>query len=407
MQQANAILAIDSLDRYILAGGIETRGALSVTWLVATPNILTAVAGIPVIGATLTIGTAAPPPGWPVGVVTITGVVGSQITISTPVTADSSGNQFIIQTFSLNTGTSPAQPRTNALIGNFNRDPPNCNDFTISSPAALIYGYIDRIVVSQIQLQYNIPTVCQGRNDFFLMFWISPAGVSGGGQFTIPYGFYTPDELAAAINTEITNTPAFTGVGLDVQFNLQDGFLFQSINPNPLLKYRIYVPEPGVLLSGGYSLNDVTNILKTYKMLGLTKDNGIRNPITSTPTSQYSSHYPTFLYTPYIDIYSDVLTNYQNVKDNNTSIAKPKGLVARVLLSGAGNLQLTTDITALGSAPFTMTADLNNPKVIKWSPDVAVPSIDFQLRDCYGDLIPGVTEKYPTEFQMTLLCIEG
>jgi hypothetical protein len=54
-----------------------------------------------------------------------------------------------------------------------------------------------------------------------------------------------------------------------------------------------------------------------------------------------------------------------------------------------------------------MTADLNTPKVIQWSPDVAVPSIDFQLRDCYGDLIPGDVERYPTEFQMTLLCIEG
>lgn len=404
MQAANAILAIDSLDRYILAGGIETRGVISVSWLVATPNILTLTGAgqVGVLGATLTL--ASPPAaGWPVGVVvTVIGVVGNQITINANVTADSGIDEFLYQTFTLNTGTNAAQPKTNALIGNFNRDLPNCNDFTISSPGALIYGYIDKIIVSQIQLQYNIPTVCNGRNDLFFMAWISPAGVAGSGQFYIPYGFFTPDELAAAINAKITATPAFSPVGLTVQFNLEDGFYFDSST-----NYRIYVIEPGVLISAGYSIDDVNNILKTYKMLGLTKENGIRNPITSTPTFQYSSHYPTFLYTPYIDIYSDVLTNYQNIKDNNTSIAKPKGLVARILLSGVGNPQITTDTTALGSAPFVMTADLNNPKVIKWSPDVAVPSIDFQLRDCYGDLIPGVKEKYPTEFQMTLLCIEG
>jgi hypothetical protein len=404
MQAANAILAIDSLDRYILAGGIETTGVLGVSWLVATPNIITldGAGQVGVLGATLTL--ALPPAaGWPVGVVvTIIGVVGNQITIDANVTANSGPIEYLFQTFSLNTGTTPAQPRTNALIGNFNRDPPNCNDFIISSPGALIYGYIDRIVVSQIQIQYNIPTVCFRRNDFFFMAWISPGGGGGSGQFLIPFGFYTPDELASMLSARIVATPAFAPVGLTVQFDTEAGFIFQSTN-----NYRIYVPEPGVLLSGGYALNDVTNILKTYKMLGLTKQNGIRNPVTSTPTIQLSSHYPNFLYTPYIDIYSDVLTNYQNVKDNNTSIAKPKGLVARVLLSGAGNPQLSTDTSALGSAPFVMTADLNNPKVIKWSPDVAVPSIDFQVRDCYGDLIPGVTEQYPTEFQMTLMCIEG
>ena len=130
-------------------------------------------------------------------------------------------------------------------------------------------------------------------------------------------------------------------------------------------------------------------------------------PTGSGSDTQISFEYPNFLYTPYIDIYSDVLTNYQNIKDTNTSVSKPKGLIARVLLSGAGNIQITTDANALGSTPFVITVDLNTPKVIQWSRDVAVPSIDFQLRDCYGDLIPGDKERYPTEFQMTLLCIEG
>jgi len=81
-------------------------------------------------------------------------------------------------------------------------------------------------------------------------------------------------------------------------------------------------------------------------------------------------------------------------------------LIARVLLSGVGTARYTTGTMALGSTPFVMTADLNTPKVIQWTPDIAVPSIDFQLRDCYGELIPGDLERYPTEFQMTLLCVE-
>ena len=61
-------------------------------------------------------------------------------------------------------------------------------------------------------------------------------------------------------------------------------------------------------------------------------------------------------------------------------------------------------------------------KIIRWSPDEAVPSLDFQLRDQYGDLIytsfnnenqdlpepnPLPESVFYTEFQMTLLCIEA
>jgi hypothetical protein len=415
MQQQNAILAINSLDRYILAGGIQTSGILSVSWLVATPNILTSVAGTGVVGATLTIGTTVSPPGWPVDVVTVTNVVGNQITIDAAVTANSGGNTFIIQTFTFDSNATAAQPKTKVLVGNFNRDLPNCNDFIISSPGALIYGYINKIIVSQIQVQYNIPTVCIERNDLFHIQWISPGGVNGFGEFQIPFGFYTPTELAAIIQVLITITPVFNPVGLTVSYTLRTGFIFQSNN-----NYSIYVPDPGVFRTVGYSVKDVDRILKTYKMLGLTKANGIVTPTANIPTVQFSTHYPDFLYTPYIDFYSDVLTNYQNVKDTNTSIEKSKGLVARVYLSGSGNIQIQNGGTpgipgqdvgipssALGSGPFVMTADLNNPKIIQWSPDIAVPSIDFQLRDCYGEFIPGDVERYPTEFQMTLLCIEG
>jgi hypothetical protein len=407
----NAILAIDSLDRYIFAGGIETSGVLSVSWLVATPNILTLVSGTAIIGSILTPGTAPPAVGWPVvvppNVVTITNVVGNQITIDASVTANSVGDQLIIQTFEIQDATA-SQPRTKSLIGNFNRDLPDCNDFILSSPGALIYGYINRIVVSQIQIQYNIPTVCNARNDIFHLQFISPAGVNGFGQFTIPFGFYTPTEMAAILQVFILQTPEFNPVGLTVSYSLRTGFIFTSTT-----NYRLFVPDPGVLITVGYPPSDVDRILKTYKMLGLTKANGVVNPITNIPTIQISTHYPDFLYTPYIDFYSDVLTNYQNMKDTNTSIAKQKGLVARVYLSGNGNLQgqnagvpVNVPSTALGSEPFYMTADLNSPKIIQWTRDVAVPSIDFQLRDCYGDLIPGVKEKFPTEFQMTLLCVE-
>jgi hypothetical protein len=298
------------------------------------------------------------------------------------------------------------QPGAATLYSLFNDSLPYSNNFTIQSPGALIYGYITKIVVSQIQLQYNIPTVSYNRNDFFIIA-VNVSGTIIFSEVKIPYGYYYPSELAAVLQVLLRADANLPDV--EVTFNALSGFTFYSATRSFYFVDPFQVPI--LFPSTGYSLNDVSNMYKTYVLLGITK----LNCLSPRPT-HVSSNYPNFLYTPYIDIYSDVLTNYQDVKDTNTSIAKPKGLVARVLLSGTGNLQDTTSGTALGSRSFTVTLDLNSPKVIKWSPDVAIPSIDFQLLDQYGELIPGVVENvdgiteyrvYQTEFQMTLLCVEG
>lgn len=387
MQQTNAILAINSLDRYI-STITEIFTNIQVSWLLASPTILTLVTGNAIVGSELYhIGN-----GFPITPVTIISVVGAQITINQPVTANSGGNIIVSQNTTVNSSQTPTQ---NALIGQYRNLPPYCNNFTISSPGALIYGYIDKIILSQIQVQYNIPTVCFGRNDTLVFEWNNNLSSQA---IIIPFGFYAPDELAAAVQTLITNAPTLAPLNITVSFNERNGFTFTSATPT-----NFSFPSPDVLLGLNYTTSEINRVLKTYKLFGINFEN---SEITNQAT-QTSFEYPNFLYTPYIDIYSDVLTNYQIIKDTNTSTAKPKGLIARVLLSGVGNPQYTTGTAALGSTPFVMTADLNSPKIIQWSRDVAVPSVDFQLRDCYGELIPGDIERYPTEFQMTLLCVEG
>ena len=399
MQHSNAILAINSLDRFINNAPLDVNVPTIVSWLVASPTTITLPAGSnALVGATLTY--PAGQNGWPaIGTVTILARVGQALTINAPVTANSGGTVIVIQTIIYNAGVNAQQPISNLLLGQYRNLEPYCNNFTISSPGALIYGYIDRIVVSQIQLQYNIPTICFGRNNKLPIF--SDASLLPiAEKLTIPFGFYTPDELAAAVQALITANSNLTPLQLTVAYNLKDGFIFTSGT-----SLNFYFPSFDLMIVDNFSQSEINVVLKTYRTFGMNTENseigGGGSP------SQISFEYPNFLYTPYIDIYSDVLTNYQTIKDTNTSIAKPKGLIARILLSGVGNPQYTTETFALGSSPFVMTADLNTPKVIQWSRDVAVPSIDFQLRDCYGEFIPGDVERYPTEFQMTLLCIEG
>jgi hypothetical protein len=410
----SAILAINSLDRFI---NVETAvinsfyahftaGSTILNYDGANSNPAD---GIPTVGAELLDSTVFSPGTRIVSLVNvIPGVTPvppavSQIIISNPTIAPRTIPEQIFQTYQDNTALTPT---TNFLPANYNNLQPYSYNFTLQSQSCFIYGYIRHIIISQIQMQYNIPTINLGLNDVFYIQDYAQAHMPQ--KFTIPYGFYYPDELAAALQTIIRTNQYFPT--MTVVYSSRNGFKFTCIDR------AFYFPDPGLLnnylapFNAQVSKLEITNYYKTLRLLGMTISNsqsdnqGLPFP---PKTVQQSSEFPNFLYTSYIDIFSDSLTNYQSVKDTNTSIQNPKGLLARVYLSGTGQNQTTGPLAALGTAPFIMTADLNSPKIIKWNPDVTITSIDIQMRDQYGDFIPGADYGFSTEFQMTLLCAEG
>jgi hypothetical protein len=394
MVETTAILAINSTDRFIT----DTQTVYSkfyATWASGV-NTLTYV---PVIGPNFA---------YPHVTAVLNGISSIGIPEGTVITAFDSATDTI--TISNNTTMAnvllipigqfytlkPVASYNDSLEGlyyNVGNNP--CNNFILQSQGSYIYGYFTKLIVSQIQLQYNIPTVNQDLNDTFYIADYAQSHLPQGVK--IPHGFYYADELAATLQALIRASTTFTD--MEVVFVPRDGFVYTSAT-------AFYFPSTIDLQTELYlSKQEITNVLKTYRMLGLSSANSYMpgNPA----LIQVSNDYPNFLYTPYIDFYSDTLTNYQKAKDTNTSIISPKGLVARVYVSGTGQIQTTGSTSALGTAPFVMTADLNSPKVIKWTRDVSVTTIDFQLRDQYGDLIPGDALGYNTEFQLTILCTEG
>ena len=395
MGDPSAILAINSLDRYITdkynsyTQFVATcaQGAFQVTFI---PSVLN---GTPTVGGILNYAAPTIPAGT---IITAFDPITNIFTINNATTAtiDPPGG-IILQTVVVRVSNN--QPVQNSLDSQFNDAPPYSNNFTIQSPNSLINGYINKIVVSQIQLQYNIPTVCLGKNDLLMIGFPTYLGIV---PIVITEGFYYADELAAFLDIQINANATLAPLMIGVVFEPRDGFVFTSHANPPVNFYFPSIP----LLSAFLSADRVQNALKCYRLLGITVKNSDSAPLV---TVQTSYDYPNFLYTPYIDIYSDILTNYQKIKDTNTSIPKPKGLVARIYVSGTGQIQVTGSTSALGTAPFVMTSDLNSPKVIRWTPESAVPSLDFQVLDQYGDLIPGAERGFSTEFQMTLLCIEG
>jgi hypothetical protein len=316
--------------------------------------------------------------------------------------------------------------KDSALINLYSGVGQRGNDFQLSSPGAFIYGYITRIAISQIQIEYRIPTVVPTNRIFFAgannpsepvcigndTFVINVPNNPPGARFqrvTIPYGFYTPKELAVMLQATLREY-----MGLETMTVSYSQAYLPPVNANPFSGYGggnsfIFETDAGhpfafpsaTVLQQTYDTEQVIAILKTYRLLGIEQNINELHPA----ANFYQTQSPNFLYTPYIDIVSNNLTKFQKVKDSDTSVYGRTGLIARCFLSSVGGPQPTSLDYSLGSQPFIITADLNTPKVIRWNKDETVYNLDFQLYDQYGDLMFW-NYNYPTEFQMALLCME-
>ena len=406
MLETNAILAINSLDRYIT--GIVVNTSIFAAYWANDVYELTFIplysVSTPIVGASI-YDTAGILSGTKI---TAFDPVTLQITIDTKTIAAISppSGEVVLQEESV---SAASQPVPNVLYSLFNNVPPYSNDFSIQSPGALIYGYITKIVVSQVSIQYNTPTITT-RNSILA---IQKAGQGQISFIDIPYGFYYGSELAALMEVQLANDDIMKDLGIQVVYSSVSGFTFTAKTGGPTGFFFPNIPQLQIYLANHREISQLTIILKTYSVFGISVFN------TTPAREQASTLDPVFLYTPYIDICSNALTNYQKVKDTTTSATKVSSLIARVYLAGSGQVQTTTSVDSLGCRPFQVVADLNSPKVIRWTPDVAVPSLDFKVYDQYSDLIPTsqevldpvtatlVGEGSNTEFQITLLCIEG
>lgn len=301
--------------------------------------------------------------------------------------------------YSVATGNNQSQLYGIPLILQYNNDGQPCNDFKIISGGALIYGYIKKIQISQTQLFYNIPTV-NARN--YLIIIESPSLPVVNYAIEIPFGFWTPNELAGQIELLIRQINAAPfDENFTVTYDANNGFVFKTNTVDTFNFLNATAPA-----NANLPASFINTLLKAYRLIGM----DIQNSVPA--TIQISTYTPIFLYTSYIDIISETLTKYQKVKDTDSSPQKQGSIVSRIYLAGTGSPQIAAEnnVDALGSRPFTVVQDMNYCKTVQWSKDEAVNSLDFQLKDQYGDLIyfgeQGQRNIYNTEFQMTLLCIE-
>ena len=256
------------------------------------------------------------------------------------------------------------------------------NDFIISRKQALLYGYFTRLTISQIQLNYRIPTIYPGINNELLFETNAVKDII----VTLDSGYYDASGLAQEIQQKVlaivgTPIPDFTCI------------------------YSPFVGGMVMTSSAGFSIG-VQNVIgdtsdadkKLWSHTAYTIGANISNAQAST-TQVLST--PNLLYTKYIDIVSDRLTKFQRVKDADTNLINKTNVVARIYLT-APNTRVDPNVYG---GPFNICWDPNSAKNIKWSPNETINELDFRLYDEFGDLIPW-NEINNTEFQITILASE-
>ena len=263
------------------------------------------------------------------------------------------------------------------------------NNFTIYRNQALLYGYFFRLAITQIQFNWDFPTIVRDVNDVFGI-----TDTTAGITYTprIQAGYYNPTTLAAAVETALHGNATFLSYTC-VYYPLTNSLRIESNNTNNFVfvSYTTFPTE-----SADYTLYRNTARTIGIPLVGI----DVASPFKTLAV-------PQLIYTQYVDIISRTLTKFQRVKDTDTSNQNPKSfIVARLYLCPPNTLIETTATTGLGSHPFFICTDYNSPKYIKWSPDEALAEIDLQVVDENGNELYWDPDNANWSYEFTLLASE-
>lgn len=329
----------------------------------------------------------------------------------------------------------------------------NPSEMYINKQRPLLAGYMTRLALTEANLQWNIPNVNANNNTLTVALWDNAGVNTDCIQVMVPEGFYTLPYLCSVLQNSLnTNASviaegksfevsfggiATTGTAGDTleissQFNVTINL--STASPGyftiiPSTASRFAAPTPSGFLPTG---QPVQKDDLTY-MLGLIPSTDGSFLYYSTFTGGYAS----CMYTPYVDIESNILTKNQNVQDGSTATQSYSNKLARIYLSQEAIIPRVVSVTydsagtiaaegssdnAIGVKPFVLYRQFTFPKQIQWNNTENVDVIDLRLLDYRGNTLPisgqlsyvvtggggerNLTLSAPSDFQFTLQATE-
>lgn len=297
-----------------------------------------------------------------------------------------------------------------ALLGISSHDRYNANNvpasltsspynFQLYAPQNYLNGQFHRIAVSEVSFSWTIPTITERNNKLTVFFQPGGTGTISTYYPKIANGWYDCTTLAAALQASIRalteeNGDPVAGVStVTVVFSTtQYNFTVATGSTDKIAIYPYTNPN----------FPNTTGSL--FDMMGWGSFNVGIAPL----TLQVTSNTPCLLSTSFVDFTCPQLTYSQDVKDGDTS-ANTHDLVCRLYLNDS-----SIPYYNQGSRPFLQYADFTSPKQIKWSPNLPIGSMNFQLYDEDGNPL-GVNfgnqsasvDWYMGDWSMTLLASEN
>jgi hypothetical protein len=293
-------------------------------------------------------------------------------------------------------------PWTNASIVLNSRDSSRItyNNLTFNAEGQnIIQGQVDSIAVSEVNFPYDIPNIQSGFN-FFTLSNLAPAGPDYDLNIVIPPGFYTGIELAAAIDAEILVQGTAAGVAagdLPLVTYTQTENLFAMTSPAApsAPRFSVWNVQSPATFPAQQSL--VTRVYKDIlSIMGYYTE---QNPVIIAGQPFISGSAP-LAFTQYIDICSPKLCQFQYFRDGTTTnLARRSDVICRLYISTNIAVEATE-----GTRPFVINRQFQNARVMRWTADNSVGSIDIQLYDDTGQ--PLLTTWKPRPYQITFNCYE-
>jgi hypothetical protein len=274
------------------------------------------------------------------------------------------------------------------------------NNFSFQKPQAILDAFASRIIVSEVRFPWFIPNITVLNN---AIWW-------DGGRISIPPGFYTPAQLAAAVQALLN---AVLGPGILLTYaNLQ-----YTLTNNSGNDFRLFFSgaNPG-------TLSDYTTTASLFKTLGFPYEQSgdlilgaAAPPPAPFPGNTFTGVFTLSEYTAYVDIISNRLMRYTAVKDGESASNAQSAVMARIYAVDETSDNNIVNGVPITSAPFVIHRQFKNAKAVKWNPEAFVDYFDIQVVDQYNNRVPlqtfttsfGVTREvgYP-DFQVTLLASE-
>ena len=313
------------------------------------------------------------------------------------------------------------------------------NDCTFNAQSStggqnIIQGSIREIAVSEVNLPYDIPNIQDGYNTFELVAAFLPPPMTRDTtdptffQISIAPGFYSAAELVAKINEEISaaasaagssagNAPTVSYSEPSQVFTWNAPAVAPPTNPTPTWSVFSPFTFPANYKNNTNNLGkDILSIMgfsnaTQVAVSGSTNIYG--NVVSSSPTDQappdsipasFSGGAAPLAFTQYIDVCSDKLTSNQMFQGGSTTnLARRQNVICRLYIND--NISLTNPPGFVeGTRPFIINRQYYNARIMKWSTENSIPTIDIQLYDDCGQ--PLQVTWTPRPYQITFNAYE-